>query len=142
MFFSFVSFDRNHNPRFEGLSPYDSLSLREYLHTPKGWTVKNEYGYYELSGERIDGYLSEKIVFPKIEIKIGEDDACLIEFSLEGIRVELGLGVLYNDIEEALWLWWYYWKDSEYSGDFKEESKWRVGVTDVGLSHINHWEVT
>ena len=141
MFFSFVGFNHSHNPRFEALSPYDSLSLREYLYTPMGWTGKNENGYYELLGERVSRFLNDRIVFPKIEIKIGEDDACLIEFSSEGIRVELGSGVLYNDIEESLWIWWNYWKESWYcSGDFKEESKWRVGVNNSRLDHINHWE--
>jgi len=141
MFFSFDGFDRNHNPRFYALSPYDSFSLREYLYTPIGWVGKNENGWYELLGVKVSEYLNDRVVFPKIEKKIGEDDACLIEFSSEGIKIELGSGVSYKDIEESLWIWWYYWKDRWYCrGDFKEGSKWRVGVTDLRLDHINHWE--
>jgi len=140
MFFAFVGFNHNHNPRFCAIS-YDSHNLREYIYTPMGWVGKNENGYYELLGERVSGYLKDRIIFPKIEKSVASDESCLVEFSLEGIRVELGLGVLYNAIEESLWLWWYYWKYSWYcSGDFRAGSKWRVGVTDLGLSHINYWE--
>jgi len=141
MFFAFDGFDRNHNPRFYALSPYETFALREYVYTPIGWVGENSNFYKEVLGERVSGYLNDRIRFPKIEKKMGEDEKCLVEFSSEGIKVELGSGVLYKDIEEALWRWWYYWKDSWYcSGDFKEGSKWRVRVSSVGLDHINDWE--